>query len=63
MKRNFTSRLSKKMIDSVRKEAARHGTTNDIVLATALEDFFTRWDSDRRRKFYQTQTPYARKAA
>ncbi|HQB53785.1 MAG TPA: hypothetical protein PLX62_12900 [Bacteroidales bacterium] len=64
MKSQFNVRLPKAIIRRVATDRKNYCQTNDIVVAVALEDFFTRRTPEERLKFYRAHsTPYARRAA
>lgn len=58
----LSARVPENLRKQLKREAARTGKTNEIILAAILTDFFKSWSPDERLKFYTGQ-PYARKAA
>jgi hypothetical protein len=61
-KKVFSVRLTAKQIAQIAQDRKSSGSTNNIVVSTALEDFFTRRKPDERRKFYiaSGHVPYGR---
>lgn len=61
MKVQFNARLPKNLIKRVNFDRKTYNQTNDIVLAVALENFFTAYKPDQRFRFYRAHgTPYSR---
>lgn len=61
MEAQLNVRISKRLRDKVKVEAARAGKTAEIVVSAALSDFFKSWTVGEREKFYTPYLPYARK--
>lgn len=58
----FNIKVPKSSVSRVKKEAATHGTTQNVIVFVALENFFTRHAPDKRREFYKEAMlrPYGR---
>lgn len=63
METQMNVRVPAALKKKVKQEAARTGKTAEIVITSALEDFFKSWTADERLKFYAGRQPYSRKPA